>query len=292
MNHLTKLSALALGTLLLTSSCENQQLTPSAPFGSSADQSTQSGSLLFDDVTVTLAKKYTLVKDGNATLVYNSDGTLQKVMEGNRVTTYGYSPGKITTLTLVDGIKTEDGTYHLDASGRCTKAELRAYSKLENGIPLTTLYYYYYQYDAKGRLTKRYGQIDPDSRTEFTYNADNNLVETKKYDHANNLLQKNTYEYQTVRGGSLIADKYRLNPMGIENMDPYLRIFGKTSKNLVLRLITTQPVYGGINSDYRFSYSLNEDGYVTTRKKYANTSGFLLETKPYDYLVSNPIINP
>ncbi|WP_421826980.1 hypothetical protein [Larkinella sp.] len=284
--NLTKISALVLCSILISlSSCENQQLEPSAPRQSNMEQSAESNALGMDDIIVSVAKKHTLVKQGNATLSYDANGKLVKVMEGNRTTTYAYSPGKVTTLTLVGGTKTQDGTYFLDANGRCTHSEVPDYSVVD-GIPHITMNSFKYDYDAKGRLINRYHSIYPNMRVEFAYNADGDLVEVKRFNNPNDVIQKNIYEYQFA-GSSILTDNNRLNAVGVFNLDPYLRIFGKTSKHLVQRLKTIQMVYGGTTTDYRFAYTLNADGYVTTSKKYSVSNGALLQTSPYEYVVSD-----
>lgn len=286
-----KLSTVSLSIIFLSlSSCENHQLAPSAPLPSSDARSSETAGFTTDDIIVSVAKKHTLVKHGTATLAYDATGKLVKITDGNRVTTYAYVPGKVTTLTLVAGKKTQDGTYFLDANGRCTHSEVPDYS-VENGIPHITMNSFVYEYDAKGRLAKRYNSIYPNIRVEFDYNADGDLAEVRRFDNPNYVIQKNTYEYQFA-GSSILTDNNRMNAAEVYSLDPYLRIFGKTSKHLVQRLKVNRPVYGGVNNDYRFSYTMNADGYPTVSKKYNVSNGALLQTLPYDYVVSNLTVTP
>jgi hypothetical protein len=243
-----------------------------------------------DDIIVSVAKKHTLVKQGNATLAYDATGKLVKVTEGNRTTTYTHSTGKIAVLTLEAGKKTEEGNYYLDANGRVTHSNVAGYT-IEYGIPNTTLNLFNYEYDDKGRLAKRYNDIYPNMRVEFAYNADGDLIEMKRFDNANNVIQKNTYEYQFA-GSSLITDNNRLNAAEVFNLDPYLRIYGKISKHLMQRLKVSHLVYGGLTTDYRFAYTMNADGYPTTGKKYNISNGALVLTIPYEYVVSNLTVTP
>ncbi|GAB3904880.1 hypothetical protein GCM10028803_34940 [Larkinella knui] len=289
--NLTKFGALALCSILISlSSCENQQLAPSAPLQSNTGQAAESSRLAVDDIIVSVPKKHTLVKQGNATLAYDANGKLIKVTEGNRTTTYTYSAGKIAVLTLVAGTKTQAGNYYLDANGRCTNSDVADYT-VEYGIPNTKLNWFIYEYDAKGRLAKRSNSIYPNIRIEFTYNADGNLAQVQEYNNPNDVIQTNIYEYQYA-GSAMIVDNNRLNPVGLFNVDPYLRIYGKTSRHLMQRLKTIHSVYGGTTTDYRFSYVLNDDAFVTTSKMYSLSNGALLKTTPYEYVVSNLTILP
>ncbi|RRB04881.1 DUF4595 domain-containing protein [Larkinella rosea] len=289
--NLTKLSALALSIALLSlSSCENHQLAPSAPLPSSEVRASETAGFSTDDIIVTVAKKHTLVKHGTATLAYDAAGKLVKVTDGNRTTTYTHSAGKIGVLTLVSGVKTEEGNYYLDANGRCTHSDVAGFT-VEYGIPVKTLNWFKYDYDAKGRLAKRYHDIYPNMRVEFAYNADGDLTEVKEFDNPNNVIQKNTYEYQYA-GSSILTDNNRLNATEVVKLDPYLRIFGKTSKHLVRRLKINRPVYNGINNDYRFGYTMNADGYPTVAQKYNVSNGALLQTSIFEYVVSDLTMMP
>ncbi|WP_128543704.1 DUF4595 domain-containing protein [Larkinella soli] len=289
MNRFLKTISLSCCALLVgLSACRNHELTSVSPLGPGAPSGTLQPA--GDDLIVGVSKKHTLVKHGNTSLIYNPDGTLQKVTTGNRVTTYSYGPGKISFLTTENGKKTDDGNFYLDANGRCLQSDANTYY-VQDGINFIQINPLKYEYDGSGRLSKRYSTIYQQQRIEFFYDANGDLAETKEYGFSNTLIQRNTYFYATERGAALISDRHSLNPVGIRDMDPYLRVFGKRSKHLVHRLKIEQPVYDGVNTDHRYKYTLDGDGFVIQRNKTVTANGLLLESVPYEYLITDIPIN-
>ena len=90
------------------------------------------------------------------------------------------------------------------------------------------------------------------------------------------------FNYSPAGGDPIMNDKYPLNVIGVNEHDPYLRIFGKPSKHLVT-LVTKQ---GSLGGDY-FTYDLDADGYVAQRKQFKLNGGALVETKSYAYVTAN-----
>ncbi|MFD2934856.1 hypothetical protein [Spirosoma flavum] len=288
MNNLSKKSAmgafLAL-SLNLVACKENSLVTP--------DQPLTEATKVVNDISPNLPKKYTLTKRGAANLTYYSDGRLKRVMYGpdvrgntNTRTEYTYGAGSINAISYVGNNLLADQTYLIDeTTGRCT--EYKGLQYLYSNSSQTEKTELVYQYNTKGQLKTASDKANAAIRTEYTYNVDGDMIRAIHYGMNYSTLAISvqsdfTFAYDQPTGDPVLAD---LSPINVDETgfpDPFLKVFGKTSKHLV-KLIMEKSTPGG---SY-FTYTLNADGYAMERKKYSLFNAASIETIPFNYLVTN-----
>ncbi|WP_198174742.1 DUF4595 domain-containing protein [Spirosoma arboris] len=267
-----------------------------------------------------LPKVYKLTRHGDATLTYYNDGRLKRVTSGadargntkyRREYSYDDADHRIDAYSYIDNQPVFYDAYWIDdATGRCHRSTQIGYLMIEENVAyykqheLTTMWYY--TYTTKGQLkTCQHLYWDSSNRTEYTYNADDDLIKTITYDrvgkqdgvavHELTL----TYDQNQSSRSTVLADKNPLNtswahlpvPHSQNEGQPvpevYLPIFGKPSKHLVASVTQTKlPTNQHVSSSF-FTYTLNTDGYVTERKEVDARKSLLLETKPFGYLVTD-----
>ncbi|MEO6685224.1 MAG: hypothetical protein ABIN24_04640, partial [Dyadobacter sp.] len=201
--------------------------------------------------------------------------------------TYAYNTNSIVATITNNSKVVQTNTFSLDANtGNCYESSQITY------VPLGTNSYQQqeiilsYAYNAKGQLTDITDKKAPNIKTVFGYNAIGDLNKITYYGYsgtgpAPKLLLESTLSYERPGGDPILDD---LSPVNFEEAnlpDPYLKIFGKQGKHLV-SMITEKSTPGG----KYFNYILNQDGYVTKRETYKLTGAALVETKLYDYLVT------
>lgn len=260
-------------TIGLTSCQKDQVLEPQAPLSSRAETAARES-----------GKKYTLVNYGNATLSYLADGRLKQVTRGNQAVLTDrtdYSYGFLTAKTVsYDGQsgpnkKSSEATYQLDVnSGRCFESEHKSYSYVSANVTVVDQKTWKYEYNALGKLTKKYNKYNGAERTEYSYNADGNL--TKAVNYGVNGVAKD--ELMVVYAFALAnetpkLDRNYLNPVAAGIPDEFLPIFGKSSKYLIRHLNSHPLPNGAVTWGKSFQYQLNGDGFVTQRRE-DNTQQF------------------
>ncbi|GAB3225116.1 hypothetical protein [Spirosoma arcticum] len=291
MNTLLQKTITGLGLALSLSfaSCEKDNLLDPTPAGSA-----RSGAVN-DDILPGSSQVHKLTKYGAATLTYADNGQLLNVttpVSGSLAiqTDYTYSPGKIKAFTHQGNTVLRDETFTLDASGRCTESA-QAYTVINNNTPMQYATQWVYKYTAKGQLWSCYNKNSCVGGTNYTYNADGDMilatVATSAFDFTDITF---AYSQRTVAG--LLNDEYpvNLNVPKIPEHDAYLRIFGKPSKHLVQR-VSYEPsgsVAFPAPSDRFYTYVLNADGYVKQRSMFHTLGGSSVENTAYEYLVGNP----
>jgi len=123
----------------------------------------------------------------------------------------------------------------------------------------------------------------------YTYNSDGDMTLATV---ATSLTEGDDILFMYGPANSVynLNDKYPLNITipKITAHDTYLRIFGKPSKHLVKR-ISYEPS-GNVTipapRDRFYTYTVDADGYVTQRSVTHALGGNVVETTPYDYLVT------
>ncbi|RYF64561.1 MAG: hypothetical protein EOO39_26445 [Cytophagaceae bacterium] len=274
--------ALSLG---LMSCQENSLVTPDKP-------ATTPSESVNDIISPNRPKVYKLTKYGNANLTYDGDGRLTRVMLGADVrgnknvhTEYTYSAGSIHAISYVGTSLFYDQTFLLNANGRCYEYKELRY--LYSNSSQTEKKEVVYTYNAKGQLQKAADKSNAAVRTEYTYNADGDLNRAIQYGldytHSTIKVQSDyTFSYDQPTGDPILTDRYVINSELAGFPDLFLNIFGTPSKHLV-KLITEKSSLGG----QYYTYTLNADGYATKRDEYSLSSGALVESRSYNYLVTN-----
>lgn len=287
INTLFSKIAVTLAIAITSFACQNENSVGPDP------ALTESARAVNDVISPNLSKVYKLTNHGDATLTYYADGRLKQVMHGPNVrgsvnvrTDYTYSAGSIHALSYVGNSPYYDETYLINVNtGRCY--EYKGLKYLYSNSSQTDKTELVYQYNAKGQLQTASDKANAAIRTEYTYNVDGDMSRAIHYGINYSTLvvgvqSDYTFLYDQPAGDPILADRYPLNVEVAGFTDPYLSIFGKPGKHLV-KLITEKSSLGGTY----YTYKLNPDGYVTERKEYKLFNGALVETKAYDYLVTN-----
>ncbi len=272
--------ALSLG---LASCTETSLVTPDKPMAASSASPN-------DIISPNLPQKHTLTKYGDATLTYYADGRLKRVMYGPDVRgslavrqDYTYPTGQIKVITSSGNELLREETFWLDANtGRCYQSKAIKYT----GDPLASIVNLYYTYNAKGQLAGCQSK-DITGWTDYTYTADGDLSKAIDYSAFGVAILETTFNYDAAFGDPVLPDLYPLNSEWTRLTDRYLKIFGKPGKHLV-KLVTVKSLPGKeIKKNRLYTYTLNADGYVTVRKEFDFPSAILIETKAYDYQVTD-----
>lgn len=284
MNNLVITAGFAL-SLGLMSCQENNLVTPDKPVVSSSES-------VNDIISPNRPKVYKLIKYGNANLTYDGNGRLTRVMLGADVrgntnvrTEYTYSAGSIHAISYVGTSLFYDQTFLLDANKRCY--EYKELKYLYSNSSQTEKTEVVYTYNAKGQLQTAADKSNAAVRTEYTYNADGDMNRAIQYGldytHSTVKVQSDyTFAYDQPTGDPILTDRYVLNSEIAGFPDLFLKIFGTPSKHLV-KLITEKSSLGG----QYYTYTLNADGYATKRDEYSLSNGSLVESRSYDYLITN-----
>ncbi|WP_461092055.1 hypothetical protein [Spirosoma gilvum] len=236
---------------------------------------------------VSVFKKYTLTKDGDATLSYDNDGRLTKVSYSpSKYIDYGYGfNGNVVIKTSYEGGKlVKQESYSLNSNGKCTHSHHKAFSYYNQGT-ITTEDSYEYEYHTSGVVAgalKQCTNTKTLERWDFVYNS-NHGIASIYYINDNGVNDWSVwFNYQSLTDG--IDNKYKLNP-SVKILDPYLKLFGDFHQ---IHLTPTEHHYKqGSNTPYAsygYKYTLNADGYPTKRETELN--GQIIATRLYDYMVT------
>lgn len=266
MNAVSKLSAIALVVSSGLFSCQkDQHLEPQASLGNHAEAAARQ------------SNTYTLVKYGDATLSYYADGRLKQVTRGDQAVvtnrtdySYGILQTKTTSYNAQSGPNRvgEEVVYHTDVNtGRCFESEHKKYSYLGAGVTVVDQKTWKYEYNAQGRLGKKYNKANAKERIDFSYNADGDLTQATHYDANGVAKTEETLVYAFVNAGETPkVDHNHLNPVAAGFPDEFLRIFGKTSPHLIRHMNSHSMPNGPAFWAYNYRYNLNAAGLVTQRK--------------------------
>ncbi|MEO6286483.1 MAG: hypothetical protein ABIN80_26475 [Dyadobacter sp.] len=243
-------------------------------------------------------KKYQLSKYGNVKLAYYPDGKLQKVTYAPSTrsspaifATYKYNANYIISTFYYNNKVAQETTYLLDNSGRCYDSKQLDYIPMGPNTFQVKESNFHYTYNAKGQLDTRTNKKVATEKTVFIWNADGDLTKLTGYNFRDgqayeSFKSESTLYYDQPTGDPVLANLAPINCEAANLPDPFLMVFGKSSKHLV-KLVTENTVLGG---NY-YVYTLNPDGYVTKRDWYNVNGAALIETTTYDYLVTNLIFN-
>lgn len=262
-------------------------------------RSIESARVGVNDITPTMPKYYKLSKYGDDNLTYYPDGRLKRVMDGPDVrgslasrTEYSYSPGIIKALTYSGTSLIVDQTYLVDVkTNRCYEFNELWY--IYSNSDQTRQRNLVFTYTDKGQLKTCSEKQSPQERTEYTYNADGDVIKAISYGapqfaYSPIALDETTFAYDQPAGDPILTDLHAMNSDWITLPNYYLPIFGKLSKHLV-KLTINKPLvikpYLDVIQHY-YTYTLNADGYVTDRNTYSVSGGALLKTDSYKYLVT------
>ncbi|GAB3327499.1 hypothetical protein GCM10027299_28190 [Larkinella ripae] len=176
------------------------------------------------------------------------------VASATEFTVYGYSPGTVVATHFKNGQQTSQITCTMNAAGQCVQS--KTVSAWENKT-------FVYEYNAAGRLVKRYNKNAVNERHEYAYNADGELAVLKTFDSGNMKGFEILFGYSVPNEG-LLLDRYRLNSTFLAPLDEYLPIWGSFNKHLVRR-ITYKACGANDVVEYLCAYSLNSDGLVSEK---------------------------
>ncbi|MEO6284347.1 MAG: DUF4595 domain-containing protein [Dyadobacter sp.] len=277
------ITGLALALSLILTSCEKDNLLNPNP-NPNPEASARLGASE-EIISPNSSQVHKLTKYGEASLTYDNDGRLLNVTTPVRgklavQTDYTYATGKIRAFTHQGKIVLRDETFILDASGRCTESA-EAITVVNNNVPLHYLREWKFVYNEKGQLLNYQNKNSCDGGFGYAYNPDGDMISAKEIMGFSSTFATK-FNYSPAAGNPIMNDKYPLNVIGVNEHDPYLRIFGKPSKHLVT-LITQE---GSLDGDY-YDYVLDADGYVTQRKQYKLIGAALVDTKSYAYVTAN-----
>jgi hypothetical protein len=244
---------LILAAVLTLASCKKEELTAPTPTTQPNEvaESRSGGGLV-------PAPVYTLTKHDNDSLTYYNDGRLAKVQHNAfTYTQYNYGFNTITAKTFSGNQLEKEVTYQIDAqTGRVFESHSKAMTYYSIGNVVNEKWHKY-EYDAEGHLKKKYNKYKPNERASFSWGEDGNLVTIYFRDEYNEIL----YHLRYTRAAE--TDKLKLQPQR-SGLDPYLKIFGKGSKNMIVYEQRFQP--GEQNPDIfeHFTHLYNADGYPTS----------------------------
>lgn len=315
----TKMTA-CIGLVLSLGACrENEVVSPNEPIAEIAHATN-------DVILPTIPKNYKITKFGEANLTYYNDGRLHTVTQPNYSREYTYNGNTIKATSYIDGKKALEDTYLIDpATKRCYESTQVDY--FLSGVSMYPIIFgapsqtsvWKYEYNAQGQLKTITRKNSPSTRTDLVYNANGDLIRTGTFvNYMKNGVETTaderyyfTFTYslngsQRSPGPNQISpvqyldDQYSMNShwvhlpnvYGLDTWgqpipERYLAIFGKQSKHLLMSFTRNYPNEPNYKTGAYYSYKLNADGYVTERKDYNTYNDNLLETKPYDYLVTN-----
>jgi hypothetical protein len=260
----------------LFTSCKKENLS-----NTPTDSESMTATTRTSNAVIAAAPTYTLTKCDGDSLVYYNDGRLAKVLKGTiSYTQYNYGFNTVTAkkYSLPGNQLQEEITYFTDVqSGHVYESKSTAYSYNNNGAILVKKTFKY-EYDASGHLTKKYNKDKTYERSTFSWGADGNLVTIAFYNEYN-------YDYSKVKYSRHIeTDKLKLQSKQ-SLLDPYLKIFGKGSKNMAASE-TVYPEYGQTPTSFeQFNYNYNSDGYPT-KCTISDANAQLIRTFNFRYIVS------
>lgn len=200
-----------------------------------------------------------LTKVDNDSLIYANDGRLAKVQHSaSSFTQYTYSFNYITAKTFDGSDLTKKIVYQLDLqTDRVVESEEHKYSYPAPNVTIHDQKWFKFEYDAEGHLKKKYNKYQTYERSNFSWGADGNLVTVYFHDQYNEILQHIWY------GRSVETDKLNLQPVR-SGLDPYLKIFGKGSKNM-MHILQRYPSSGSTPDFTEYhNFQFNAGGYPTS----------------------------
>ena len=233
------------------------------------------------NAAIVAAPTYTLTKCADDSLVYYNDGRLAKVLHGKGFYTqynYGFTTVIAKRYSMPGNQLQDEMTYFVDVqTGRVYESKFTAYSYHPNGT-IVIKKTFKYEYNANGQLTKKYNKDKTLERSTFSWGADGNLVTIAFYNEYN-------VDYAKVKYTRHVnADKLKLQSRK-SNLDPYLKIFGKGSKNIAASEIE-YPEYGLTPTSFeQFNYLYNADGYPT-QCNVSDANAQVVKTFNFKYAVS------
>ena len=302
-------------SLSLVACNEDKLVTPDQPVAGASQA-------VNDVISPNLPKKYTLIKNGEANLTYDSEGRIKRVMYGadirgnkNFRREYDYSayPTRISAITYQGDQMILSDTYWLH------KGNPDLCYELDQDIHRTTLNQYGSDWDAKvwaityneqGQLKTCAEQSHKMNRTDYSYNTDGDLIKATTYAPVTKAgvqqdgvaISELAFTYNQAAPNQISSYITDLKPLmsswihlptpyqsteGQPIPDPYLLRFGKPSKHLVKSVTQTLTPTNQVLIGTSYTYRLNADGYVTERKEFNDFNGSQIETKSYDYLVTD-----
>ncbi|HEX2533361.1 MAG TPA: hypothetical protein VHK69_06480 [Chitinophagaceae bacterium] len=207
------------------------------------------------------AKTYRLLRHGGDSLAYYNDGRLASSGHKKyRFVTYNYGFNTIIAKSYYYGNAkpSQEDTYSLEvSSGRAYQVVQKRFFS-DGTADVRT---YKFQYDALGRLVKRYNASKPVDRIDYEYDAAGDLVSTWHYGEQGQYGHRMIYFYRFGTEAK-IQNRVKLNhsQAGVEL---YLDIFGTGWKNAPKFYRTL--ANGKIFKDVNCTYKLNADGFPITR---------------------------
>lgn len=249
---------------------------------------------LRDEISAGRKKNYQLIKDGAVSLSYYDDGRLKKVIYapgtrgggGPTYVQYKYGNHWIVGTLYYDNKVAQVMTYSLDANGNCYESKQVDYIPYGPNAVLEQESGFTYLYNQKGQLATRTNKKFINRKTLFAYDAAGDLTKISDYNPSPSnpglgLVSEHTLYYDQPTGDPLLDNLSPINPDVANLPDPYLMIFGKSSKHLI-KMITQK---GSLGGKY-YNYEVDKEGYATKRQEYEISGAALIESKSYEYLIT------
>jgi hypothetical protein len=277
--------------LIGLTSCQKDNVDPTPD----PKQATEAG-MRESALISTTPKYYQLIKDGNVKLAYDQSGRVSKVTyqgaqrgklgPSGTYAVYKYGAKQISSIVYYNNFVYQRSTYLLDNAGRCYESTQLDYSNAGANAFVEKESSFTYQYNASGRLITRTNKKSPIEKTTFGWNAAGDMIKITGTNfnsgRAYEPIQANTTLYYDQPTGDPILDNFlAINGEAFNLPDDYLLIFGKKSLHLV-KLFMDQPY----QYQKYYTYIVNADGYPTKRDTYEVAGAKLIESKSYDYLVT------
>lgn len=302
-------------SLSLTSCQEDKLVTPDLPVAGTSQ-------VVNDLISPTLPKKYTLIKNGEANLTYDSEGRIKQIMYGadvrgnkNYRREYDYSafPTRISATTYQGNqiIIGETYWFYNGNTDRCYQFDQQIHRTTPNQYGgYWDGYIWVNSYNGQGQLQTCANKFDKLNRTDYSYNAAGDLIKTSTFGTVTKAgiqqdgvaLSELAITYNQSAPNHISTYVPDLKPMmaswihfpnpyqsteGQPIPDPYLLLFGKPSKHLVKRVTQTLKPGNQVLIGTSYTYQLNADGYVTERTEFNDFNGSQIETKSYAYSVTD-----
>jgi hypothetical protein len=264
---------------LSLSSCQKEELVaPQAPAGKNARLSAEG---------IFQPKLYLLSKQDNIVIKYNDDKVMTAVSfspyyQVNYITHQSSeSSTTITSHASSNGAKVQTNIYVLK-EGRIKESITTQFHPQTGGIMKET--HYLYQFNAQGKVVKRYNKTNGQERIEFFYNFNGDLTKVTEYSAQGSLLKTTQYFYTATA----LADKYGFYPE-ITGIDPFLKVLGVFFKKLPTSILIDYASSNQSDAFLKYEYELDSYGYPLKRNTYKNVfpTPQFLSARTYDYLKFN-----
>ena len=214
-----------------------------------------------------------LVKKGGDSLVYNADGSLQKVIRSaSEFTSYTKLGNLLTAVYFFNNVFVGKIEYTLDATGRATEAKHIGFASNNGSSPV-----FVYQYDASNRLTKCYNKLNPTVYSKFIWAASSKQLNQVKWYNGGNYESSAIYFTYKPEADYLKTWSKRTG------LDSYLNIFGSRPAKMIASEDLQNYDNPALSKHEYSSYNYNSDGYPVKQEVHTFGTWAHVATIEYKY---------